>query len=85
MKPVEKNEAVEAARRTGIDLDLLDSNLAHTHEQRWLEHEAALEKVRAYEKRLGIKIPESAVIRRTRSGVELLFKVHDGYHVQCIA
>ena len=36
-------QALEEARRAGIDLDLLDSNLALTHEQRVLRHESALE------------------------------------------
>ena len=41
------NKALEEARRAGIDLDLLDSNLALTHEQRVLRHESALELVLA--------------------------------------
>jgi len=35
--------ALEEARRAGIDLDLLDSNLALTPEERALRHESALE------------------------------------------
>jgi pheromone shutdown protein TraB len=35
--------ALEEARRAGIDLDLIDSNLALTVEQRWKQHDAALE------------------------------------------
>lgn len=38
-------QALEDARRAGIDLDLLDSNLALTHEQRVLRHDSALELV----------------------------------------
>ncbi len=38
-------QALEDARRAGIDLDLLDSNLALTYEQRVLRHESALELV----------------------------------------
>lgn len=41
MKPA--NQAIEEARQAGIDLDLLDSNLALTYEQRALRHESALE------------------------------------------
>jgi hypothetical protein len=37
--------ALEAARKAGFDLDLLDSNLALTPEQRALRHESALELV----------------------------------------
>ena len=37
------NQALEVARRAGIDLDLLESNLALTYEQRVLRHESALE------------------------------------------
>ena len=40
-------QALEEARRAGIDLALLDSNLALTCEQRVLRHESALELVRA--------------------------------------
>jgi hypothetical protein len=39
--------ALEEARRAGIDLDLLDTNLALTCEQRVLRHESALELARA--------------------------------------
>lgn len=38
-------QAIEEARRAGIDLDLLDSKLALTYEQRVLRHESALELV----------------------------------------
>lgn len=41
------NQALEDARRAGIDLDLLDSNLALTYEERALRHESALELVLA--------------------------------------
>jgi hypothetical protein len=40
-------QALEEARRAGIDLDLLDSKLALTYEQRVLRHESALELVLA--------------------------------------
>jgi hypothetical protein len=36
-------QALDDARRAGIDLDLLDSNLALTYEQRVQRHESALE------------------------------------------
>lgn len=36
-------QALEEARRAGIDLSLLDSNLALSYEQRVLRHESALE------------------------------------------
>lgn len=36
-------QALEEARSAGIDLSLLDSNLALTYEQRVLRHESALE------------------------------------------
>ena len=41
----ETDPALEEARKAGIDLDLLDSNLALTYEQRALRHESALELV----------------------------------------
>ena len=37
------DQALEDARKAGIDLDLLDSNLALSYEQRVLRHESALE------------------------------------------
>lgn len=44
MKPPEKEDpAIEAARRAGFDIDLLESNLALTPEERWKQHDAALE------------------------------------------
>lgn len=41
------NPALEEARRAGIDLDLLDTKLALTYEERVLRHESALELVMA--------------------------------------
>lgn len=41
------DHAIEEARRAGLDLDLLDSNLALTPEERALRHESALELVLA--------------------------------------
>jgi hypothetical protein len=35
------DQALEAARKAGIDLDLLDLNLAMTYEERVLHHESA--------------------------------------------
>lgn len=40
-------QTLEDARLAGIDLDLLDSNLALTYEERVLRHESALELVLA--------------------------------------
>lgn len=37
------DQALETARQAGIDLDLLDSNLALTYEERVLRHDSALE------------------------------------------
>jgi hypothetical protein len=39
------NQALDEARRAGIDLDLLESNMALTYEQRALRHDSALELV----------------------------------------
>jgi hypothetical protein len=41
------DRAIEEARRAGLDLHLLDSNLALTPEERVLRHESALELVLA--------------------------------------
>lgn len=38
-------QILEEARRAGIDLDLLDTNLALTVAQRWQQHDDALELV----------------------------------------
>ena len=55
------NQALEEARRAGIDLDLLDSNLALTYEQRVLRHESALELMLALrEARAAYEIPAPA-------------------------
>jgi hypothetical protein len=47
MSPAEKTDALEAARRAGIDLSLVDSKLALSYEERALRHESALELVLA--------------------------------------
>lgn len=39
--------ALAAAEKAGIDLSLLDSNLALSHEERVLRHESALELMQA--------------------------------------
>jgi len=72
------------ARRAGIDLDLLDSNLALSYEERWRLHDGAFAKVEACEEATGSRLPEDALVRRTKSGVEMLRKVNDGYQVQHI-
>lgn len=43
MSPAEKNDALEAARRAGIDLSLIDANLALSLKERWQQHDGALE------------------------------------------
>ncbi len=42
--------ALEDARRAGFDLDLLDSNLALSPEERWRRHDLALELIVELEK-----------------------------------
>lgn len=37
------NQAIEDARRAGIDIDLLDTNLALSVKERWAQHDAAME------------------------------------------
>jgi hypothetical protein len=37
------DQALEDARRAGIDLDLLETNLALSVKDRWRQHDAALE------------------------------------------
>jgi pheromone shutdown protein TraB len=50
--------ALEQARQAGIDLDLLDCNLALTVEQRWKQHDAALA--------LALKLEAAGKIRDAR-------------------
>jgi len=38
-----ESDAIEVAARAGIDLRLVDDNLRLTHEQRALQHQAALD------------------------------------------
>lgn len=38
-----KEEALEAARKAGFDLDLIDTNLALPIAERWRQHDSALE------------------------------------------
>ena len=41
---------IEAARKAGFDLNLIDINLALSPEERWRQHDAALELVVELEK-----------------------------------
>jgi hypothetical protein len=50
---------IEDARQAGIDLDLLDSNLALTYEERVLRHASALELMLAL-KTAGVAHEQSA-------------------------
>ena len=72
MNPAE--DAIEEAHRAGFDVDLLDTNLALTPEERWRQHDAALELVLALEATRGRVVPDWAVIRWKRSGVGLCLK-----------
>jgi hypothetical protein len=42
-------QILEVARRAGFDLDLIDTNLALTPEQRWQQHDAAMDLALALE------------------------------------
>ena len=44
----QSDQALEDAREAGIDLDLLDTNLALPIAERWRQHDAALEFVEEY-------------------------------------
>jgi hypothetical protein len=70
--------ALEEARRAGIDLDLLDSNLALTYEQRVLRHERGLKLVEAFELNRGKPLSETAVIRWRQSGGQLWLEAREG-------
>ena len=56
MKPAD--QALEEARRAGIDLDLLDTNLALSVKERWQQHDAALT--------LALKLREAGKLRDAR-------------------
>jgi hypothetical protein len=56
MKPAD--QALEEARRAGIDLDLLDTNLALSVKERWQQHDAALE--------LALKLQAAGKLRDAR-------------------
>jgi hypothetical protein len=75
------DDALEQARRAGFDLDLLDTNLALTPEERWQQHDAALELVGKFEASRGKVVPEEAVIRWRRSGGRLVLEVREGNSV----
>lgn len=75
------DDALEEARRAGLDLDLLDSNLALTPEERARRHESALELVEEYETTRGKVVPEEAVIRWSRSGGRLVLEAREGNSV----
>jgi len=66
MSPAEKNDALEAARRAGIDLSLLDSNLALSPKERWQQHDGALELVfKLQEARENLNAQLQPVARKT--------------------
>lgn len=55
MSQTDQIDAIEAARRAGIDVDLLDTNLALTVKERWEQHDAAME--------LALKLEEAGKAR----------------------
>ena len=55
MNHADQVEALEAARRAGIDLDLLDTNLALSVKERWEQHNGAME--------LALKLEEAGKAR----------------------
>ena len=60
-------QAIEAARRAGIDLDLLDSNLALSVKERWRLHDEALNlamKLREAAERRDAKLQSTAATAR---------------------
>ncbi len=42
MTPIEQSRVLDEAAKAGIDLSLIDSNLALTVKERWRQHDAAL-------------------------------------------
>ena len=43
-------DALEAAARAGLDLDLIDTNLALSTDERWRQHDAAAEMLLKFER-----------------------------------
>jgi hypothetical protein len=54
----ETESAVEEARRAGFDLDLIESNLALTPEERWRQHDLALAMV--------LELEQARILRDSR-------------------
>lgn len=48
--PLSPAQALEAARVAGFDLDLIDTNLALPIEERWRQHDMALELMLKFER-----------------------------------
>ncbi len=55
-------DALEAARVAGFDLDLIDTNLALAVEERWRQHDLALELLLDFER---ARIERDARLSRT--------------------
>jgi hypothetical protein len=51
----QSDQSLDDARQAGIDLDLLDTNLALPIAERWRQHDAALE--------LALKLEKAGMIR----------------------
>ena len=48
--PLPSEQALEAARKAGFDLDLVDTNLALPIEERWRQHDMALDLMLQFER-----------------------------------
>ena len=79
MNPAE--DAIAEAHRAGFDVDLPDTNLELTPEERWRQHDAALELVLELEATRRRVVPDWAVIRWKRSGGRLVREVREGSNV----
>ncbi len=63
MNPAERTKTLEEASRAGIDLGLLDSNLALSVKERWEQHDSALDlvlKLQAARKEFDAKLQSAA-------------------------
>ena len=57
------SQAIEEARRAGIDVDLLDVNLALSVGERWRQHDAALQ--------LAVKLEQCGLLPAENLGPEM--------------
>lgn len=84
MTQAEADHAIADARAAGINIEMIEHNLRLTPEQRWRQHDEALEAVEAFEKMRGKKFSAHAIIQMVRPGPPPLVEARDGEEVVII-